>query len=127
MVQPYVTAVDDHGETALLYMDGAYSHAIRKGPILQPGTGFVETLYAPEDISARTPSDAERALGERVLAATPGGAGALAYARVDLLPGPGGEPLLIEYEIAEPSLFLEHDDGAAARLASAIARRVAGA
>ena len=94
-------------------MDGAYSHAIRKGPILQPGTGFVETLYAPEDISPRTPSDAERALAERVLDATPGGRDALTYARVDLLPRPSGEPVVIEYEITEPSLFLEYDDAAA--------------
>jgi glutathione synthase/RimK-type ligase-like ATP-grasp enzyme len=126
MVQPYVGAVDEHGETALLFMDGAYSHAIRKGPILRPGTGFVDTLYAPEDISARIPSDAELALGGRVVAATPGGAAQLTYARVDLLPGPDGDPVLIEYETTEPSLFLGYDDAAAARLASAITSRIAG-
>ena len=37
MVQPYLSAIDTLGETALLYFDGAYSHAVRKGPILRPG------------------------------------------------------------------------------------------
>src|SRR4051795_934664 len=35
MVQPYVASVDARGETALLFFAGAFSHAIRKGPILE--------------------------------------------------------------------------------------------
>lgn len=121
MVQPYLEAVDDVGETALLYLGGDFSHAIRKGPLLIPGAGFVEEMFAPEDISPREPSAAERTLADRVVAATPGGTDELLYARVDLLPGPGGQPLLIEYEVTEPSLFLQHDAGAADRLAAAVA------
>ncbi len=34
MVQPYVASVDARGETALLFFDGAFSHAIHKGPLL---------------------------------------------------------------------------------------------
>src|SRR6185369_9379298 len=34
MVQPYLAEVDTAGETALLFIAGRYSHAIRKGPIL---------------------------------------------------------------------------------------------
>ena len=121
MVQPYLEAVDVAGETALLFIGGTYSHAIRKGPLLLPGEGFVEGLFAPEDITPREPSEAERALAERVLAVTPGGRDQLLYARVDLLPGTAGAPVLIELELTEPSMFLEHDDGAADRLAAAIA------
>lgn len=121
MVQPYLEAVDVAGETAVLFIGGAYSHAIRKGPLLLPGEGFVEGLFAPEDITPRQPSEAEKALAERVLAETPGGRDQLLYARVDLLPGVGGAPVLIELELTEPSLFLEHDEGAADRLAEAIA------
>jgi O-ureido-D-serine cyclo-ligase len=36
LMQPYFASVDRAGETALLYFDGAYSHAIRKGPLLRP-------------------------------------------------------------------------------------------
>jgi len=54
----------------------------------------------------------------------PGGADQLLYARVDLLPGADGEPVLIEFEVTEPSLFLEHGEGSADRLADAIVARL---
>ncbi len=124
MVQPYLDAVDVAGETALLFIGGAFSHAIRKGPLLLPGEGFVEGLFAPEEIAPREAREEELALAQRVLAAAPGGGEQLLYARVDLLPGPDGAPVLIELEVTEPSLFLEHAQGAADRLAAAIARAV---
>src|SRR5690606_19404050 len=62
MVQPYVPSVDEKGETALMYLDGEFSHAVRKGPLLTVGAGFVEGLYAEEDIAPCVPSAAERAL-----------------------------------------------------------------
>ena len=54
----------------------------------------------------------------------PGGAERLLYARVDLIPGPDGEPLLVELELTEPSLFLGWAAGAASRLADAILNRL---
>lgn len=128
MVQPYLGAVDSHGETALLYFSApetgelAYSHAIRKGPMLAgPDTG-VPGLYVPEEITARRPSDDEFAVARRVLKAAPGD---LLYARVDLIPGPDGMPVLVELELTEPSVFLGFDAFAADRFAAAIAERVA--
>jgi len=47
----------------------------------------------------------------------------LLYARIDLLPSPDG-PRVLEVELIEPSLFLAHAEGAAGRLAAAIADRV---
>ncbi|MEZ5115334.1 MAG: hypothetical protein R2737_03610 [Candidatus Nanopelagicales bacterium] len=123
LVQPYLEDVDHHGETALLYVDGRFSHAIRKGPLLTGPHDLVEGLYKQEEIEARSPSPAERALADRVVAEVPGVAGLL-YARVDLLPGPDGTPQLLELELAEPSLFLGFSDGAPRRLAEAIAARV---
>lgn len=121
MVQPYLSGVDELGETAVVHLGGPYSHAIRKGPLLRPGQpDQTEALWRPEDITAREPSAAERELAERTLAAVPGGPGRLLYARVDLLPGPDGTPVLIELELAEPSLFLLTVPAAAERLAAAI-------
>ncbi|GAA1791440.1 hypothetical protein GCM10009682_11810 [Luedemannella flava] len=120
MLQPYLPAVDTYGETALLYLGGRYSHAIRKGPMLDGPDLGVEGLYKEEAITPRTPTDAERAVADAVLAAVPGGADHLLYARVDLIPGPDGSPLLVELELTEPSLFLGYADGAADRLATAI-------
>ncbi|MFY0406688.1 ATP-grasp domain-containing protein [Solicola sp. PLA-1-18] len=121
LVQPYVAEVDEAGETAVVTVDGDASHAIRKGAILQRGGDLVEGLFAPEDITAREPSDDEVAVAERALAAVPGGVTPL-YARVDLLPTPDG-PVVLELEMAEPSLFLGFADGAADRLADAVLRR----
>jgi hypothetical protein len=117
MLQPYLPAVDTRGETALLYFGGRYSHAIRKGPLLTgPDLGF-EGLYKEEQISARSATPAELAIAEAALAQVPGDP---LYARVDLIPGPSGAPLVVELELAEPSLFLGYADGAAERFADAI-------
>ncbi|MEV6524379.1 hypothetical protein AB0M43_20695 [Longispora sp. NPDC051575] len=120
MLQPYLTAVDDAGETALLYFNGEYSHAIRKGPMLTGPDLGTEGLFKGENITPRVPSGAERALGDALVASLD----APLYARVDLIPGPDGSPLLVELELVEPSLFLGHDPGAPARFARAIAARL---
>jgi hypothetical protein len=118
MVQPYLPGVDTYGETALLYLDGGYSHAIRKGPLLAGPASAVAGLFVEETVTPRVPSPAERAVAEAALAAVPGRA---LYARVDLLPGPSGEPLLAELELTEASLFLGLSDGAPDRFAAALA------
>ena len=126
LVQPYVTDVDTVGETALVYLDGVFSHAIGKGAMLpagmvHPADGY--QLYVEERIEAREASTAELAVGDQVMRLLRARFGAdLLYARVDLLPAPAG-PLLIELELTEPSLFLSYDAKAADRLAEAIAVR----
>lgn len=124
MVQPYLEAVDTYGETALLYFDGVFSHAIRKGPMLvsREGSEWVEGLFLSEEIDPREPSEAEREVGARIMAAIPGEAPV--YARVDLVPDANGLPVLLELELAEPSLFLLQSDDAPGRFAAAIARRI---
>ena len=117
LVQPYLDQVDEHGETALIFFNGVFSHAIRKGPLLQRDGAATAALFAPEAITPREPSAAEIDLAHRVLAAIPGGAPL--YARVDLLPSPEG-PKLLELELTEPSLFFDHSAGSAERFAAAI-------
>ena len=118
LVQPYLPQVDDAGETAVVFVDGEISHAARKGALLRPGADLVEGLFAEEDIGPRDASPAERSAARAAMAALPLDHPPL-YARVDLLPTPDG-PLVLELELAEPSLFLEHVPGSAARLADAI-------
>lgn len=127
MLQPYLHAVDTDGESALLYLDGRYSHAIRKGAMLDGPDTVVDGLYRPETVTPREPSAAERRVADAALAAAAratGQAVAPLYARVDLIPDEHGQPLLVELELAEPSLFLGTSQGAAGRLAEAIARRL---
>ena len=122
LIQPYLAAVDSAGETGLLFFDGRFSHAIRKGPLLRRGEDATRALFAPEHIAARVPSDEERDVAKRILAAMP--FPRLAYARVDLLPSANG-PMLLELELTEPSLFFATAPGAAARFARVLAQRIA--
>ncbi|MBX3689111.1 hypothetical protein [Dokdonella sp.] len=119
LMQPYLATVDDRGETALIHFDGQFSHAIRKGALLLRGEGPTQELFAPEQITPRVPSEAERALALRAVAAIPF-AGPFAYARVDLIHGADGAPRLLELELAEPSLFFDHAPGSAQRFARVI-------
>jgi hypothetical protein len=123
MVQPYVASVDHAGETALVYVAGTYSHAVRKGPLLGAASAQPDAsgLFLAEDIAPREPSAAERAVADRVMAWVTERFGTLLYARVDLLGGE--EPAVLELELTEPSLFLGHAPGAAERLAAATATR----
>jgi glutathione synthase/RimK-type ligase-like ATP-grasp enzyme len=120
MVQPYLPAVDSYGETAVLFLGGDYSHSIRKGPLLTgPDQQDVE-LFREESITSRLPTPSELSVAEKALAAVPGGPDRLLYARIDLIPGLDGEPLLVELELTEPSLFLATAADAPGRLATAI-------
>lgn len=115
ILQPYLDQIDHHGETALVYFGGRFSHAIRKGPLLQRGSGPTEELFAVEQITPRIPAAEELQVGDRVLAALP--FAAPLYARVDLIRTGQGAPCLLEVELTEPSLFFAHAPGAASRLA----------
>ena len=73
-------------------------------------------LYLDEQIDSAEASDADRTVAEAALAcAGPD----LLYGRVDLMAG-----VVLELEIAEPSLYLGFGDGAARRFAEAIALRL---
>jgi hypothetical protein len=131
LVQPYLDAVDAAGETALIYIDGGFSHAVRKGPMLPDGVAHPVQgweLYVEEQIAPRVPDAAELAVGAAALDAVRRRFGAdQLYTRVDLLPSPDG-PVLVELELTEPSLFLQYGSGEAnpvSTFAAAIAQRVA--
>ena len=124
LLQPYLERVDERGETALVYFDGEYSHAIRKGPLLRAGEDSTQALFATEDIRAREPHAAERGLAQAVLDALPF-TPVPAYARVDLIEDRDGRPRLLELELAEPSLFFAHAPGSARRFAEVLLARVA--
>jgi len=120
MLQPYLEEVDVRGETAVIYVNGTPSHAIRKGPLLRAGAGFVTGLFAPEVISPREATPREREVAAAAHAALP--FDRLLYARIDLVHDQRGEPVVLELELAEPSLFFAHAPGSADRFASELLR-----
>ena len=122
MLQPYLARVDAQGETAVLYLGGQFSHAIRKGPLLRRGAGLVEGLFAPEDIRPREAEPAELSVAAAAFAAIP--FEAPAYARIDLIRDDANAPVVLELELTEPSLFLAQAPGAAERLVSHLVERL---
>jgi len=109
MVQPYLAAVDEIGETAQLFIGGEYSHAIRKGPLLVANSESEKEhgLFLKEDISPREPSVEQRELATAVMAIVSERFGTPLYARVDLLDDRNGKPVILELELVEPSMFFQ--------------------
>jgi hypothetical protein len=134
MLQPYLPAVESQGETAIVFIDGVESHALRKDVILGPDQeaplsdselGSAAAMFSPELVGAADAGAAERELASTVVAelarrfeTTP------LYARVDMLAGQDGDPILLELEAVEPSLYFEQAPGAAERFADALLRRL---
>lgn len=129
MVQPYIAELDEHGETGVILLRGRFSHGIRKGGML--GSESVEEagegLYKEETIVGRMPSDDELALASAAVDAAPAGREALVYARVDMVRGADGRPMIMELELTEPSLFMFTTPGSEERFADAIANVAAAA
>ncbi|GHG28428.1 MULTISPECIES: ATP-grasp domain-containing protein [Amycolatopsis] len=129
LIQPYQSSVDTDGELALVYLGGVYSHAFTKGAMLG-STLDSSGLYLAEELAPASPPADAVALAEDVLDAASALLGILRaellYARVDLVRGADGKPLLLELELAEPSLgFRQTDPGAAMRFASAVRQQLA--
>jgi glutathione synthase/RimK-type ligase-like ATP-grasp enzyme len=116
LVQPFQPGVTREGETSLVFLDGMFSHAVRKRPahgdfrVHDDFDGTVEQV-APDEAQLAIACEAVRALDHPLL-----------YARVDLVPGTDG-PVVMELELVEPDLFLRTADGAAERMAEAVAAR----
>jgi glutathione synthase/RimK-type ligase-like ATP-grasp enzyme len=113
MLQPYLPAVDGPGERSLVFFDGVYSHTALRAPKLSTGSGLREGASVE-------PTEAERQIAERAVTTV---RPVPLYGRVDLVQGPSG-PCVMELELIEPTLYLGTRDGSAARLASAIRRRL---
>ncbi len=110
LVQPYDPRVEG-GETALVFVGGAQSHAFTKGPMLPP-QGVAPRLdpsgtYAAERLSAAEPDFELWDLGHAVLDAAASHLGIppneFLYARVDLIGGIES-PVVLELELIEPGL-----------------------
>ncbi|MDI9579332.1 MAG: hypothetical protein QM207_01340 [Thermobispora sp.] len=115
MVQPYLESVEHEGELSLLYFGGEFSHAVRRRPMLA-GTESGHPLA-----TLRDPDDDQFALAERTLSAVKED---LLYARVDVVRMPDGEPVLMEFEVTEPYLFLRTELAAPELFARALAARL---
>jgi glutathione synthase/RimK-type ligase-like ATP-grasp enzyme len=114
LVQPWIDGIVDSGEWSLIFFDGAFSHAVAKVPVagefrVQPEFGGI--------IQRCDPPEGSIALAEAALAAAPAPS---TYARVDVVRGNAGKLQIIELELLEPALFLDHALESGARFAAAV-------
>ena len=119
MVQPFLRSVTDEGEYSVMIFGGRFSHCIVKRPKagdyrVQPHLGGSEEPIAPPEGAI--------ALAAAALDAAPCEP---AYARVDLVRDNDGALSVIELELIEPALWLQHAPDGGASFAAAIAERAA--
>ncbi len=120
LIQPYVTSIDEHGEYAMIFFDGRFSHAMTKRAHLKVAPEERDGEFRSRQMSRAEERPDAIALAQRVLT---GRFADLAYARVDLVPTPDGWRLM-ELELVEPALYLTYAPEALSRAAHAIARRL---
>ena len=117
MVQPYMESVETHGEVSALFIDGSFSHGVRKVPVA--GDYRVQDDHGASDEPYVFAAEETERLGNFLSGLDDD----LLYARFDMLRHPDGSLRLIELGLVEPSLFFRHGPGAAERLADAVIRR----
>lgn len=115
LLQAFVPEIQLGGEMSLVFIDGAFSHAVRKRP--KRGDFRVQHEFG----GTAEPADAQvtlREFGSRVLHTIPV---PWVYARVDVVDTARG-PMLMELELIEPDLFFMPGGDGAERLAAALCR-----
>ncbi|MGB7409179.1 MAG: hypothetical protein WA908_11800 [Pontixanthobacter sp.] len=119
MLQPFLPAIQQEGELSFVFIDGAFSHAIRK--TAAKGEYRIQSLYGGSE-ETYEPSTSDIAAARSVLSAMPGDIPL--YARVDMLRADDGGLLLMEAEAIEPYLYPEQGPKLGEKVATAIERRL---
>jgi glutathione synthase/RimK-type ligase-like ATP-grasp enzyme len=110
LMQEFLPEIQAAGELSLIFIGGAFSHAVRKRPVSGDFRVQVEFGGGSQPVS---PTPAALVLGEALLATVPP---PRVYARVDLVETHRG-PLLMELELIEPELFFRYAPDAAGHMA----------
>ena len=124
MIQTYLHSVDVSAETAMIFIEDRFSHAISKAALLpldQSEQVFERGLFLREKISRTQARPEQLDVATAALRCAPSG---WLYARVDLIDDAHGRPLVLELEMVEPSLFLGFHDAHEPAPAEVLARRI---
>jgi glutathione synthase/RimK-type ligase-like ATP-grasp enzyme len=118
LIQPFMASIAVRGEYSLMLFAGRFGHAILKTPKrgdfrVQPHLGGTEK---PCEAPKGAISLAKAALAEAPAAAV--------YARVDMVTDEDGALRIMELELIEPALWLNHAPDRGADFASAIRRAI---
>ncbi len=115
MIQPYLSSVDDYGERSLLYIDGEFTHSVRRPSILNGQVNKMSSMQIVPmvDEEVQFASHVLRSVSEPLL-----------YARIDFVRDSDGKYFLMELELVEPSLFLTLSEKALNRFSNAIKKKL---
>ncbi len=119
LVQPFMPSIADSGEYSVMMFGGSFSHCIVKRP--KPGDFRVQPHLGGSEQPLVPPPGAVE-LAEAALAAAPVPA---VYARVDMIADTDGALRIMELELIEPALWLQHAPDGGAAFAYAIASAIA--
>lgn len=110
IIQPLIEEIARTGEFSLMLFGGEYSHVVVKRP--KSGDFRVQEYHGGETSPCKAPPAGAIELARAALAAAPAKA---SYARVDIVPDDESVLRIMELELIEPALFLDHspDEGAA--------------
>jgi hypothetical protein len=122
MVQPYMNSIDEMGERALIFVKDTFMHAIHKDAVLKRGASFDSQRDPHPSAVPWSPTEPELALARKALASIPN-PDELLHARVDLVQGDSGSPVIMELELIDPNLFLAANSGSVAMICRAITDR----
>jgi hypothetical protein len=129
LMQPYLPGVDIDGERAVVFFGGSISHVLHKRPVLRdPGIapvvsesqGPAAIMLEPDLVVPGTATAEQLQLAKRVHDDVARRFGEPLFARVDMVPGLDGSPVVIELEAIEPMLYFDLIPGAAERFAAAV-------
>jgi glutathione synthase/RimK-type ligase-like ATP-grasp enzyme len=102
IIQPLIEEIARTGEFSLMLFGNEFSHSIVKRP--KPGDFRVQPHLGGVALRCSAPPGAEE-LARQALAAAPAVA---TYARVDIIADDEGTLRIMELELIEPALYLEH-------------------
>ncbi len=116
LLQPYLPGIEGYGERSLVFIDGKFTHAVKRTQAMTEGVGLDRLMTRLE------PTPEEMALAEKAIAALPT---PTLYARVDVAPDLNNVSAIMEVEVIEPRLFLQECPEALEILAEAIVKKLA--
>lgn len=119
LVQQFIPEIQTEGEISFTYIDGCYSHAVRKKPAAGDFRVQQEHGGSAEAVS---PSASLLEQVDAIANAVPHVRQSL-YCRIDIIER-SGKPILMELELIEPEIYLTLAEGSAKRLAEAIVGRL---
>ena len=133
LVQPHMPSVDADGETAFVFFGDRLSHVLRKRAVLHPDEvapvaregfprelGVAQAMLDDNLVFASEARPAEHALAKRVFAEVAESFGTPLFLRIDLVPDPSDNPILIEIEAIDALFYFALSPGASARFATAV-------